>query len=93
MAKTTAAAVTWAATPGTPVSPSEEERAIERDAREHDVLRQMAEGRSNSAIASQLTVSERAVEKHISNIFSKLGLPPSDTDHRRALAVLASLES
>jgi len=62
-------------------------------AREHDVLRLMAEGRSNSAIASQLTVSERAVEKQISNIFSKLGLPPSDTDHRRVLAVLAYLES
>ncbi|MGP8001262.1 MAG: LuxR C-terminal-related transcriptional regulator [Streptosporangiaceae bacterium] len=62
-------------------------------AREHNVLRLMAEGRSNSAIASQLAVSERAVEKHISNIFSKLGLPPSDTDHRRVLAVLAYLES
>jgi DNA-binding NarL/FixJ family response regulator len=62
-------------------------------AREHDVLRLMAEGRSNSAIASELTVSERAVERHISNIFSKLGLPPSDTDHRRVLAVLAYLES
>ena len=53
----------------------------------------MAEGRSNSAIASQLAVSDRVVEKHISNIFSKLGLPPSDTDHRRVLAVLAYLQS
>jgi DNA-binding NarL/FixJ family response regulator len=60
-------------------------------AREHDVLALMAEGRSNSAIADQLMVSERAVEKHISNIFSKLGLPPSDSDHRRVLAVLAYL--
>ena len=60
-------------------------------AREHDVLALMAEGRSNSAIAGQITVSERAVEKHISNIFSKLGLPPSDSDHRRVLAVLAYL--
>jgi DNA-binding NarL/FixJ family response regulator len=51
----------------------------------------MAEGRSNSAIADRFVVSERAVEKHISNIFSKLGLPPSDSDHRRVLAVLAFL--
>ena len=61
--------------------------------RERDVLALMAEGRSNSAIADQLVVSERAVEKHISNIFSKLGLPPSDSDHRRVLAVLAYLGS
>ena len=62
-------------------------------ARERDVLALMAEGRSNSAIADRLAVSERAVEKHISNIFSKLGLPPSDSDHRRVLAVLAYLGS
>ena len=61
--------------------------------RERDVLALMAEGRSNSAIAGRLVVSERAVEKHISNIFSKLGLPPSDSDHRRVLAVLAYLGS
>ena len=48
-------------------------------AREHDVLALMAEGRSNSAIADRFAVSERAVEKHISNIFSKLGLPPRPT--------------
>jgi DNA-binding NarL/FixJ family response regulator len=60
-------------------------------AREQHVLALMAEGRSNSAIADRLVVSERAVEKHISNIFSKLGLPPSDSDHRRVLAVLAYL--
>jgi DNA-binding NarL/FixJ family response regulator len=60
-------------------------------AREHDVLALMAEGRSNSAIAEAIVVSERAVEKHISNIFSKLGLPPSDSDHRRVLAVLTYL--
>src|SRR5580658_1856943 len=60
-------------------------------AREHDVLALMAEGRSNSAIADHIAVSERAVEKHISNIFAKLGLPPSDSDHRRVLAVLAYL--
>src|SRR5215472_12251384 len=62
-------------------------------ARERDVLTLMAEGRSNTAIAGQLVTSDRAVEKHISNIFSKLGLPPSDSDHRRVLAVLAYLGS
>jgi DNA-binding NarL/FixJ family response regulator len=60
-------------------------------ARERDVLALMAEGRSNGAIADRLLISERAVEKHISNIFSKLGLQPSDSDHRRVLAVLAYL--
>jgi DNA-binding NarL/FixJ family response regulator len=59
--------------------------------RERDVLALMAEGRSNSAIAGRYAVSERAVEKHVGNIFSKLGLPPSDSDHRRVLAVLAFL--
>jgi len=62
-------------------------------AREHDVLALMAEGRSNSAIAGRIAVSERAVEKHISNIFSKLSLPPSDSDHRRVLAVLTYLRA
>ena len=61
--------------------------------REREVLALMAEGRSNSAISGILFISERAVEKHIGNIFSKLGLPPSDTDHRRVLAVLRYLES
>jgi DNA-binding CsgD family transcriptional regulator len=62
-------------------------------AREHAVLALMAEGRSNNAIAGTLVISERAVEKHIGNIFSKLGLPPSETDHRRVLAVLRYLQS
>jgi DNA-binding NarL/FixJ family response regulator len=61
--------------------------------REREVLSLMAEGRSNSAISAILFISERAVEKHIGNIFSKLGLPPSDADHRRVLAVLRYLES
>ncbi len=59
--------------------------------RERDVLSLMAEGRSNQAIAAGLVVTEGAVEKHISNIFGKLGLPPSEGDHRRVLAVLAWL--
>ncbi len=61
--------------------------------RERDVLALMAEGRSNSGIADLLVISERAVEKHISNIFSKLGLLASDANHRRVLAVLAYLRS
>ena len=61
--------------------------------REHDVLSLMAEGRTNGAIAGTLMISERAVEKHVANIFTKLGLPPSETDHRRVLAVLRYLEA
>jgi DNA-binding NarL/FixJ family response regulator len=61
--------------------------------REREVLALMAEGRSNSGISRALFVSERAVEKHVGNIFMKLGLPPSDADHRRVLAVLRYLES
>ncbi|MBK9239636.1 MAG: response regulator transcription factor [Acidobacteria bacterium] len=60
--------------------------------RERDVLACMAEGRSNAAIASRLAVGEGAVEKHVSHIFSKLGLEPDDSDHRRVLAVLAFLK-
>ena len=59
--------------------------------REKDVLSLMAEGRSNGAIASQLVVSEGAVEKHVANIFTKLDLPVSQSDHRRVLAVLRFL--
>ena len=59
--------------------------------REREVLGLMAEGRSNHAIAERMVVTEGAVEKHVSNIFGKLGLPPSDLDHRRVLAVLAFL--
>lgn len=60
-------------------------------AREREVLGLMAEGRTNTAIAKSLYVSEGSVEKHISSIFAKLGLPPSETDHRRVLAVLRYL--
>lgn len=59
--------------------------------REQHVLRLMAEGRTNSAIATELVVSDSAVEKHVSSIFTKLGLLPGDTDHRRVLAVLRFL--
>ena len=61
--------------------------------REREVLALMAEGRSNQAIADQLVVSERAVEKHVTNILSKLRLDPAPEDHRRVLAVLAYLRS
>ena len=61
--------------------------------REREVLELMAEGRTNSAIARELVISDGAVEKHVANIFTKLDLPPTDTDHRRVLAVLRWLES
>jgi DNA-binding NarL/FixJ family response regulator len=61
--------------------------------REREVLGLMAEGRSNSGIAEQLVVTERAVEKHVTSIFSKLRLPAAAEDHRRVLAVLAYLRS
>lgn len=64
---------------------------VELTPRELEVLALMAEGRSNTAIADALTVSESAVEKHVRSIFGKLRLPASDTDHRRVLAVLAYL--
>ncbi|MFG3404917.1 LuxR C-terminal-related transcriptional regulator [Streptomyces sp. NPDC048142] len=62
-------------------------------AREREVLEHMAQGKANATIAAELTVSERAVSKHIGSIFAKLGLEPDDgTVHRRVLAVLAYLE-
>jgi DNA-binding NarL/FixJ family response regulator len=62
-------------------------------AREREVLELMAEGRSNSAIAQRLFITEKAVSKHSTSIFSKLGLIPSDDDNRRVLAVLTYLNS
>jgi DNA-binding NarL/FixJ family response regulator len=59
--------------------------------REREVLALMAEGRSNAAIAAELVVTDGAVEKHVSNIFAKLGLPATANDHRRVLAVLTYL--
>jgi DNA-binding NarL/FixJ family response regulator len=61
--------------------------------REREVLAHMAEGLSNSAIAETLVVNESTVEKHVTNIFTKLDLPPADRSHRRVLAVLRWLGS
>ncbi len=60
--------------------------------REREVLALMAEGRSNAAIATELVVTERAVEKHVTGIFSKLDLPSGGADHRRVLAVLRFID-
>jgi DNA-binding NarL/FixJ family response regulator len=59
--------------------------------REREVLSLMAEGRSNAAIAARMVITEKAVSKHTNNIFARLGLPPSEDDNRRVLAVLAYL--
>jgi DNA-binding NarL/FixJ family response regulator len=61
--------------------------------REREVLGLMAEGRSNKAVAEQLVVTERAVEKHVTSIFGKLRLSAAPQDHRRVLAVLAYLRA
>jgi DNA-binding NarL/FixJ family response regulator len=61
--------------------------------REREVLGLMAEGRSNTAIARKMVVTEGAVEKHVRNIFTKLDLPPDEEQHRRVLAVLTYLQS
>jgi DNA-binding NarL/FixJ family response regulator len=61
--------------------------------REREVLELVAEGRSNKAIAERLVITQRAVQKHVTSIFSKLDLPASDDDHRRILAVLTYLRA
>jgi DNA-binding NarL/FixJ family response regulator len=61
--------------------------------REREVLERMAEGLSNAGIAAALVISDRAVEKHVANIFLKFGMPPSDSENRRVLAVLRYLQS
>lgn len=70
---------------------SRDEPLARLSAREREVLELMAEGRSNSAIAQRLFVTEKAVSKHSTSIFTKLDLAPSDDDNRRVLAVLAYL--
>jgi DNA-binding NarL/FixJ family response regulator len=62
-------------------------------AREDEVLGEMAEGLSNAAIAAKLRITEKAVSKHINNIFTKLKMPPSDDNNRRVLAVLTYLNA
>jgi DNA-binding NarL/FixJ family response regulator len=68
---------------------AQEESLTRLSAREREVLELMAQGRSNSAIAQRLFVTEKAVSKHSTSIFTKLDLAPSDDDNRRVLAVLA----
>jgi DNA-binding NarL/FixJ family response regulator len=61
--------------------------------REREVLGEVAQGRSNAAVATKLGITEKAVSKHINNILTKLHMPPSDDDNRRVLAVLAYLNA
>jgi DNA-binding NarL/FixJ family response regulator len=70
-----------------------DDRLSDLTPREREVLGLMAEGRSNAGIAERLVVTERAVEKHVTSIFSKLRLATAPEDHRRVLAVLAYLDS
>jgi DNA-binding NarL/FixJ family response regulator len=72
---------------------SQDEPLQQLTPREREALTLMAEGRSNAAVASRMFVTEKAVGKHINNIFAKLGLPPSEDDNRRVLAVLAYLNA
>jgi len=69
-----------------------DERLTALSPREREVLECLAQGRSNAGIAGELYVSEKAVAKHIGNIFTKLDLPPSESDNRRVLAVIAYLD-
>ena len=92
-------AVHQVANGGTVMDPEVVARLLDRSpvdvltVREREVLGEMAAGRSNAAIAARLFVTEKAVSKHINNIFTKLGLPPSDDDNRRVLAVLTYLNA
>jgi DNA-binding NarL/FixJ family response regulator len=70
-----------------------DEPLAELTPREREVLGLMAEGRSNAAIGGRLFITDKAVSKHINSIFGKLGLPPSEDDNRRVLAVLAYLNA
>ena len=75
------------------ITPGPEPLVRPMTARERELLALMAEGHSNTAIARRLVLSASAVEKHIGNVFAKLGLPPDDAQHRRVLAVLAYLRA
>jgi DNA-binding NarL/FixJ family response regulator len=93
-------AVRQVASGGTVMDPEVVGRLLDRRApldvltgREREVLGEMAAGRSNAAIAGKLFVTEKAVSKHINNIFTKLGLPQSDDSNRRVLAVLTYLNA
>jgi DNA-binding NarL/FixJ family response regulator len=98
-----AAAVTRVAEGGSALDPAVVSQIVGRrrkddpladlTAREREVLELMAEGRSNQGIAERLFITERAVEKHVTNIFQKLQLPAAAEDHRRVLAVLAFLRA
>ena len=72
--------------------PREESKLADLTAREREVLGLLAEGYSNQGVAKRIVVSERAVEKHITSILSKLGLRSEPQAHRRVMAVLAYLE-
>jgi len=95
-------AVRRVANEGTALDPEVVSRLIKRQRgdgplehlspREREVLGLMAEGRSNSGIAAQLVLTVGAVEKHVANILSKLRIPPSESDHRRVLAVITYLQ-
>jgi DNA-binding NarL/FixJ family response regulator len=78
--------------PQTPHEPTRPSTAPTPSPREREVLALVAEGRSNTAIARRLVVSDAAVAKHINSILTKLDLPPAADDHRRVLAVLAYLQ-
>jgi DNA-binding NarL/FixJ family response regulator len=73
------------------VRPRGDDKLATLTPREREVLSLMAEGRSNAGIAHALVVSAGAVEKHVASIFAKLGMPPSEDDNRRVLAVLRYL--
>jgi DNA-binding NarL/FixJ family response regulator len=74
-------------------SPQHADALAELTAREREVLGLMAEGLTNTGIAARLWLTERTVESHVRNVLMKLGLPTSDQDHRRVLAVLAYLHA
>ena len=83
----------WLVVPAHPADDDDDPPLEDLTAREREVLELMAEGRTNHAIAEQLVITDRAVEKHITSIFSKLDLTASSDHHRRVLAVLTFLRA